>query len=86
MVTGATTGHPPHPPDPLPHVSTLAGQASPYLPSYAFLEPFGGQPVLLEASCPPGDLFLPCGWPTDREGERPHSAVRPPEGFHVSHR
>ena len=76
-------------PDPLPHVGPLSGWVSPltrpYPVSYEFLVPFGCWPSLLGTSCPPGDLFRPRGWPTDREGKRPRSAVRPQEGFHIPH-
>src|SRR6266699_1705081 len=34
-----------------PHVSRLSAWVSPYLPGYVFPLPFGGQPLLLEASC-----------------------------------
>ncbi len=72
---------PASPPDPLPHVSTLAGRVSPltrpYVPGYGFPSPFGWHPSLLGASCPPGALFLPCGWPTGLSEPSPISRPDP---------
>src|SRR5712692_6494207 len=64
-------------PDPLSHVSPLAGWVSPLTrpdpAGYVFPLPFGCWPSLLGTSSPPGVLTLPRGRATDIQGTRPLS-------------
>jgi hypothetical protein len=47
---------------------SCAGSHRPSQPGYVCPLPFGWLHALLGTSYPPGALYLPCGWPTGRQG------------------
>jgi hypothetical protein len=72
-------------PDPLSHVSPLAGWVSPLTrpdpAGYGFPVPFGGWPSLLGTSSPPGVLPLPHGRATEIQGTRSVFDSQSPRGL-----